>query len=334
MSLLAYFLNSALAVCILVYYAYFVHRQFYPTILFLVSSKASFVVCGNMFLVMCLSITKLLKNIFFGRLRDHELEVVTDRAKYIITETCIALTIFRSELTLPIFALFGLLVAFKLWHRLAKARLEYLEQINPIPNLEKSRMIFLLASLIVLNSFGGLYSLNFIVENGKSVLILFCFEFGLMFLYSVNLSLRFLLLWLDTTMTNGLQSRNMLTMVVDIGCELLKFLTYISFFCLIYVYYGVAIHIIRGLWSAYVSFSRKIVSFTKYLQLTRNLDRQFDDATEEELLAAGNCLVCREGMDKGKKVQCGHVFHVDCLRMWLQHQQTCPLCRFVMNFFS
>lgn len=43
----------------------------------------------------------------------------------------------------------------------------------------------------------------------------------------------------------------------------------------------------------------------------------------------GDCLICREGMDSAKKLPCGHVFHLDCLRMWLQHQQSCPLCRSV-----
>ena len=69
------------------------------------------------------------------------------------------------------------------------------------------------------------------------------------------------------------------------------------------------------------------MSFFKYLTLMRNLESMFCDATEAEVQEAGDCLVCREPMERGKKLTCGHVFHVDCLRGWLQHQQQCPLCR-------
>jgi hypothetical protein len=61
-----------------------------------------------------------------------------------------------------------------------------------------------------------------------------------------------------------------------------------------------------------------------------NIEKRFEDATAEELAAAGDCLVCREGFIadcKGKKLPCSHIFHLECLRLWLQHQQTCPLCR-------
>eukprot|EP01042_Synura_sphagnicola_P000682 gene682-757_t len=74
-------------------------------------------------------------------------------------------------------------------------------------------------------------------------------------------------------------------------------------------------------------FRIQLNSFIRYLKLTSNLDARFPNASAEEILAAGNCLICREHMQQGKKIACGHVFHLDCLRMWLQHQQTCPLCR-------
>jgi hypothetical protein len=47
----------------------------------------------------------------------------------------------------------------------------------------------------------------------------------------------------------------------------------------------------------------------------------------QECAATGDCLICREPLAAGKKLSCSHCFHVDCLRMWLQHKQSCPLCR-------
>lgn len=61
------------------------------------------------------------------------------------------------------------------------------------------------------------------------------------------------------------------------------------------------------------------------------LEERFEDATPEELTEAHECLICREGMDRGKKLPCKHVFHLHCLKMWLQHQQTCPLCRSILT---
>lgn len=87
------------------------------------------------------------------------------------------------------------------------------------------------------------------------------------------------------------------------------------------------VSICREVWVSFVMFMKRLKSFIKYLQLVSNLENRFEDASEQEIMDAGDCLVCREGMDKGKKLACGHVFHCDCLRMWLQHQQACPLCR-------
>lgn len=39
------------------------------------------------------------------------------------------------------------------------------------------------------------------------------------------------------------------------------------------------------------------------------------------------CIICREEMTAAKKLACGHLFHIHCLRSWLERQQTCPTCR-------
>ncbi|KAK3156481.1 hypothetical protein QOZ80_2AG0107830 [Eleusine coracana subsp. coracana] len=52
-----------------------------------------------------------------------------------------------------------------------------------------------------------------------------------------------------------------------------------------------------------------------------------------DLEAGGNemCSVCLEDVQAGNMVrqlpECKHVFHVECIDMWLHSHQTCPVCR-------
>jgi E3 ubiquitin-protein ligase synoviolin len=322
-----YFTASIGAMIGMVYYAYYTQRQFYPSVLFLVSSKASYIVMGNMLVAVSLLLARIFKTIFFGQLRDSEVELLIDAAKYAIPETCLALTIFRDELTPPMIGLFGGFIFIKLLHKLTKCRVEYCEQLLPTPLRSQLRIYLLLISVAAIDIAGLATSMMYISVHGRSAIILFGFEFGLLLVYMLNLTVRFIIQIVDSLSEQEITSKGLYLMLVDMVCEIIKLLTYLAFFGLVFVYYGLPIHILRDVWMAYTSCHRKVVGFVKYLQLTRNLDSRFLDATPEELASAGNCLVCREELLRGKKLRCGHVFHLDCLRMWLQHQQSCPLCR-------
>ena len=267
------------------------------------------------------------KSLFFGQLRDVEIELVIEKSKYTITETCLALTIFRAELDLSVLSLFGLLLFLKIFHWLSHSRIDYLEQLNPVPVKTHLRLVSLLLSLLALDGILAYHCLNHTMKKGKSVLILFGFEFGLLIISILNLSSRYGLFVVDNCRPNGLSSKGLLVMLADLLCDALRFGIYCLFFILVFTNYGLPLHIIRELWMAFYNFQRRLSSFLKYLKLTQNLASRFPDATEHELLACRDCLICREDMIAGKKLPCNHVFHIDCLRMWLQHQQTCPLCR-------
>lgn len=48
--------------------------------------------------MLTLLLGRITKAVFFGQLRDVEVEILYENARYAITETCLALTIFREEL--------------------------------------------------------------------------------------------------------------------------------------------------------------------------------------------------------------------------------------------
>jgi len=41
-----------------------------------------------------------------------------------------------------------------------------------------------------------------------------------------------------------------------------------------------------------------------------------------------DCAICRESLEAGSlRLPCGHTFHVDCTKDWLETNGTCPICR-------
>ena len=59
-----------------------------------------------------------------------------------------------------------------------------------------------------------------------------------------------------------------------------------------------------------------------------HIARRFSDATSSDLAQYDDdCAICRERMSAAKKLSCGHLFHIDCIREWLAHHGSCPVCR-------
>uniref|UniRef100_A0A3B6NR83 RING-type domain-containing protein n=1 Tax=Triticum aestivum TaxID=4565 RepID=A0A3B6NR83_WHEAT len=58
------------------------------------------------------------------------------------------------------------------------------------------------------------------------------------------------------------------------------------------------------------------------------MNGRFLDATTDELNVSDvTCIICCEETTTAKKLLCGHLFHVHCLRSWRERQNTCPTCR-------
>lgn len=68
--------GASLAACAaLLYYTYATRAQFYPAVIYLVTSKVSVLLLGNAALVLTVLFGRLVKSLFLGSLRDAEVEV-------------------------------------------------------------------------------------------------------------------------------------------------------------------------------------------------------------------------------------------------------------------
>jgi E3 ubiquitin-protein ligase synoviolin len=121
-----------------------------------------------------------------GKLRDVEYELLVDNSKYAISETCLALTIFRHELSPSVLGMFGVLLFIKAFHWLARSRLEYFEQVEMVSLVKHVRLCSLMWLLVVVDILLTYYCVNYTLAHGKSVLILFGFEFGVLIITSLN----------------------------------------------------------------------------------------------------------------------------------------------------
>jgi E3 ubiquitin-protein ligase synoviolin len=127
------------------------------------------------------------------------------------------------------------------------------------------------------------------------------------------------------------------------------------------MFYGLPIHIIRDLFLTARSFTKRLAAFLRYRRATQDMNTKYEDATVEDILREDTCIICREEMrpwsvtnpqapvvapgaapeappagrpsstpnerSRPKKLPCGHILHLGCLKSWLERQQVCPTCR-------
>lgn len=106
----------------LLYYALRTRPQWYLALVYLSSSKWALVVMGNACVALAISVFKRIIDLFLNGLRLAEAEGIQDFFKWNVTETCLALTIFRSELDVSTAVQFLVLVWLKSLHHVAVLR--------------------------------------------------------------------------------------------------------------------------------------------------------------------------------------------------------------------
>jgi hypothetical protein len=58
--------------------------------------------------------------------------------------------------------------------------------------------------------------------------------------------------------------------------------------------------------------------------------QKYESLTDQEINDNKSCVICFEeykGDNIISKIICKHIFHTKCLNMWIEKNQSCPLCR-------
>jgi E3 ubiquitin-protein ligase synoviolin len=340
--------------------------QFYPAMIHLQASKLSLVVVCNMALLLGIALGRLVTALFLGSLRLIEIEHLYDRSWYAVTETCLAMTIFREEFNARFMLLFGMLLLLKILHWLAQDRVDFIEQAPSVRLLTHARLLGLLALLTTVDGAFYYYALSSTVLRGPSVLMLFAFEALILQSAVLSVYAKYAFMAVDKALRGRWEGKGEALFYLELVTDLLQFVLYLAFFLLIFACYGLPLHIVRDLYFTFRNFRQKLADFLRYRKVMGQLET-LEPATEQvrarsrasaptrraaptpapgltrsaprlarraaacaqDLEYDATCIICREEVTvtSCKKLRCAHLFHSHCLRSWLQRQQTCPTCR-------
>ncbi|XP_061944455.1 ERAD-associated E3 ubiquitin-protein ligase HRD1B-like [Populus nigra] len=319
-------LVGALAVT---YHAFNSRGQFYPAMVYLSTSKITLVLLLNMGLVIMCILWQFIKRLFLGSLREAEVERLNEQSWRELMEILFAITIFRHDFSVTFLAMVTTLLLIKSLHWLAQKRVEYIETTPSVNWLSHVRIVSFLGFLFLLDSLFLYSSVKYLLETRQaSVSLFFSFEYMILATTTVSTFVKYVFYVSDMLMEGQWEKKPVYTFYLEFVRDLLHLSMYLCFFLVIFMNYGLPLHLIRELYETLRNFKIRVADYIRYRKITSNMNDRFPDATAEEIDASdATCIICREEMTTAKKLLCGHLFHVHCLRSWLERQHTCPTCR-------
>ena len=136
-----------------------------------------------------------LQKLFYGPLRPIEVEQLYEKAWFAITETCLAMTIFREEVGGWFLVMFvGLLIG-RVWSWIGEGRVEVFEQQPPTnPRLFHLRLATSLAisTLFAISMLS--YSVTTVLQHARpNMMVMFAFEFAVLSASSISTLARYII---------------------------------------------------------------------------------------------------------------------------------------------
>lgn len=134
-----------------------------------------------------------LQRLFYGQLRPIEVEQLYEKAWFAVTETCLAMTIFREEVGAWFLVMFVALLTGKVWGWIGEGRVEILEQQPPAnPRLFHVRLSMSLATSLLYDSWLMAYTINTVIQQARpNMMVMFLFEFAVLTTSSWSTALRY-----------------------------------------------------------------------------------------------------------------------------------------------
>ncbi len=236
-------------------------------------------------------------------------------------------------------AWFASLGALRVFWGLAKDRFERLSAAPATTWTQHARTLALLATLMWLDAAALRAVLHLFSGAGSVTLWLILHDTLTIACQCLLLAVRYAAhlheMWLFCT-AGGLPSgerRRSVLFCIDFAAEACVDTLSICHSALLYWMHGLSLTLVDAvillhLRAMGLALTQRVKRFLGFLAVSRDLHRMYADVSPEELAARDDdCAVCRERLDKAKRLPCGHLFHAACLSRWLEIKTECPTCR-------
>ncbi|RYO84592.1 hypothetical protein DL766_010558 [Monosporascus sp. MC13-8B] len=195
MRLLWYAGTSAALATGVIAYAFNQRANFYSAMVYLSQNNLSLMILINLVLLIYASFVWGLQRLCYGPLRPVEIEQLYEKAWFAVTETCLAMTIFREEVGAWFLVMFTALVTGKVWEWIGEGRVEILEQQPPAnPRLFHTRLSISLLLSVVYDTWLFTYAVNSVIQQARpNMMVMFLFEFAILATCSFRTAFRYVL---------------------------------------------------------------------------------------------------------------------------------------------
>ncbi|KAK0651752.1 hypothetical protein B0T16DRAFT_426471 [Cercophora newfieldiana] len=186
--------SAALAGTVIVS-AFHQRANFYSAMVHLSQSSLSLMVLVNLIFVIYGSFIYVAQRLCFGPLRPVEIEQLYEKAWFAVTETCLAMTIFREEVGAFFLVMFTALVTGKVWGWIGEGRVEVLEQQPPAnPRLFHTRLSISLLISVIYDTWLLVYAARTVVQDARpTMMVMFLFEFAVLDVCSIQTASRYII---------------------------------------------------------------------------------------------------------------------------------------------
>ncbi|KAK2059607.1 hypothetical protein LY76DRAFT_615645 [Colletotrichum caudatum] len=185
--------STALAASVVVS-AFHQRANFYSAMVYLAQSNFCLLVLVNFIYLIYGTLIYGLQRLLYGPLRQVEVEQLSEKAWFAITETCLAMTIFREEIGAWFLVMFTALVTGKVWGWIGDGRVEVLEQQPPAnPGLFHTRLSLSLLLSLVYDIWLLRYTVTTVIQQARpNMMVMFLFEFAVLATCSARTGIRYM----------------------------------------------------------------------------------------------------------------------------------------------